>query len=122
MTVWIIEDSDLFKRKLKQYEKKHRRETIAALTNLDTYVRLLNDSFKPAQIEAGFIHHEPQGVKAVDQKGAGNKPRQTRLYFYPCEQDHTVYLITIGDKNSQKNDVRDSREFVNKLRADIDNG
>jgi hypothetical protein len=35
------------------------------------------------------------------------------------EVENTVYLITIGDKNSQKRDIEDSRNFVLSLRKEL---
>ncbi len=116
MSVWRFEESSFFASKFKKYQKKHRAETIAVLSNLDTYEKALNSGVKPPLIRAGFIHPEPQGVVGIDQKGTKGKARQTRLYIYACEQDHVVYLITIGDKNSQKQDIKDCKEFMDRFR------
>jgi hypothetical protein len=98
--------------------KKHPNETIAMMNNLDTYVRALKAGVKPVMIQAGFIHKEPHGVIAIDQKGTHGSPRQTRLYVYAFEEKNTLYLITIGDKNSQKRDVEDCRNFMKSLRKE----
>ena len=119
MSSWKIEPSGIFERKLNQYRKKHPNETKNALLNLDRYKDALDAGTKPAQIQGGFIHSEPHGVVAVDQRGArkGSKgtPRQTRLYIYAYVQEEVLYLITIGDKKSQTQDLKDCEEFINSL-------
>lgn len=118
MTEWVLEESLIFASRFKRYQKKHPNETAAVLNNLDTFVRTLQSGVKPAMIRAGFIHREPQGVIAIDQKGMKGSPRQTRFYIYADDVDLTVYLVTIGDKNTQKRDVADCRRFVTTLRKE----
>jgi len=116
MPEWSLRESEFFESKFRRYQKKHPTETVAILDNLDTYVRTLNADVKPPLIKAGFIHREPQGVIAIDQKGIKGRPRQIRLYIYAVEVDQVLYLITIGDKNTQKRDLADCREFVDFMR------
>ena len=118
MSEWVLEESSFFASRYKRFQKKHPNETAAMMNNLDTYVRGLNKGIKPALLQAGFIHREPLGVIALDQKGASGSPKQTRLYIYTYEVENTVFLITIGDKNSQKRDIEDSRSFVFSLRKE----
>jgi len=120
--VWWMGESDIFARRLRRYQKRHPDETLAVLDNLDTFMRALNSGVRPAQIQAGFVHREPQSVIAIDQSGAPRKLRETRLYCYPCEPEETVYVITIGDKNSQHADLQDCREFVERLRTESSGG
>ena len=65
----------------------------------------------------GLLRLQAQ-VVAIDQKGAPGRPKQTRLYIYAYEKDQTLYLITIGDKDkdSQRRDLKDSRDFVTDLK------
>lgn len=89
------------------------------ISNLDKYFTALKELNNPLQIKAGFIHKEPSGIKAIDQKGGGQKVRlkQTRLYVYPDITTKTLYLLTIGDKTSQKReDVKFSQEYVKGIR------
>lgn len=114
----MLEPTELFERKLKQYRKKHPHETTATLSNLEKYLGALNANVEPGRIQAGFIHREPQGVVAIDQKGAKGGTRQTRLYTYAVPIDRVLYLITIGDKDSQSRDLKDCREIVDALRTE----
>lgn len=117
MEPWCLEDTDMYQRRYTEYEKKHSNELVAVLDNLDTYFRTLNNVGHPLQVKAGFIHDEPKGIKAIDQKGGGQKVKlqQTRLYIYPDIDSRIVYLLTIGDKHSQKEDIKLCCEYVRKV-------
>ncbi|PIW61358.1 MAG: hypothetical protein COW13_03365 [Candidatus Omnitrophica bacterium CG12_big_fil_rev_8_21_14_0_65_50_5] len=67
----------------------------------------------PQFVVAGYIHDEGKGIRAIDQRGGGKgKLQQTRLYVYPDIETKVLYLITIGDKQSQKDDIKQSADFV----------
>jgi hypothetical protein len=118
MVEWVLKPSASFERKLKQYQKKHQAAALATLGNLDAYFEALKTGIPPTQITAGFIHPEPQGLIAIDQKGARGHPRATRLYVYAAVVHTTLHLITIGDKDSQKRDLEECRRFITKLRRE----
>ena len=115
MPDWVLERSELFERRFRQYQKKHRAETIATLVNLEKYLAALNAGAKPGIIHKSFVHYEPQGVVAIDQKGAKGGSRETRLYTYAVEVGCVLHLITMGDKKTQKQDLKDCNEFVRSL-------
>lgn len=114
MTEWVIETTSKYEKTHKDCAKKHPDELKAVLNNLDTYFTSLKTLGHPLQIKAGFIHNESRGIKAIDQKGGDQKTKlkQTRLYVYPSYDDKILYLILIGDKNSQKRDIRYCLDFV----------
>ncbi len=114
--MWKIEVTDDYNRRFKWFLKKRPRETRAVLDNLDTFFNTLITGAKPQQIKAGFIHPEPCGVLAFDQKGGGPNLAQTRLYVYPNSATEILYLITLGDKGSQHDDVQCCKAFVAELR------
>ena len=123
MAGWELNFTDKYSRMYKQYEKKSPNELIAVLSNLDFYFSALNNLGDPLLIKAGFIHREPDGIKAIDQKGGKRvkrktKLKQTRLYIYPAMQEKILYLLTIGDKNSQKEDINFCRNFVKQIRRE----
>ncbi len=116
MPEWVFETTELFERRFRQYKKKHPQETAATLNNLETYRQALSAGVERSRIQAGFIHREPQGVVAIDQQGAKGGTHETRLYTYAVEIDCVLHLITMGDKNSQKRDLKDCRSIVSSLR------
>jgi len=124
MVKWVTETTDKFERKYKEYEKKHKFELQAVLVNLNKYFEALQEIGNPKVIKAGYIHPEPMGIIAIDQKGGKKKVKlkETRLYLYCGVENNIVYLITLGDKKSQSKDIEYSKSFVKKIRKDLGNG
>lgn len=82
--------------------------------NLDTFQKALRAGARVQDVKFGFLHKEPMGIRAVVQTGPRNlKP--TRLYIYPDEGRKVIYTITLGDKNTQQEDIQFSKEFVSSL-------
>ena len=113
--MWEIEQHDGFGKRLKDFQKRHRQELANALDNADTFLKALRAGSRPAQIKRGFIHPEPKGVLAFDQSGDGKHLKAIRLYTYPDEDTETVHFITLGDKSTQKEDIKVSSGFVEGL-------
>ena len=116
--MWGILKTDEYDRRYKRYDKKKRRELIAVLNNLDIFLRSLNSGKKPKPLIYGFLHGEPSGVIAIDQTGADGKVAATRLYVYADAETETLYLLTLGDKSSQSDDVLNCKRFVKQINAD----
>ena len=115
MTKWNIEPTEKFERLYKKYEKKQYEELVAVLNNLDTYHETLQHVSNPFNITSGFIHHEPKGIKAIDQTKADRKLKETRLYVYPDPETKTLYLLTLGDKRTQKEDLKFCIDYVKNM-------
>lgn len=92
--------------------KKYRRELKNLLGNLQVDLDALNAGAMPAQIQRGFLHPEPYGVPAIDQRGDGQGLKEFRLYIYPDMEQHKLYLLALGDKNSQKSDIASCTRWV----------
>jgi hypothetical protein len=121
--MWKMEKEDDYLRRADRFSKKHRREWVAVHDNLDTYYKALLQGAKPLQIKFGFMHNEPQGVVAIDQKGGGKSLMQTRLYVFPFVEKEVLHLITIGDKTTQSADLATCRNFVSSIRTPkLENG
>ena len=96
--------------------KKHPKEFQNVFQNLDTYKKTLDEgvSLEQAKRTLPFIHNEKNGLLAIDQR----PPKggfQLRLYIYPHEQTQTIYVITIGDKQTQQNDIKTGHQFIQAL-------
>jgi hypothetical protein len=123
MSQWLQQAIHRYERDLNYYEKKHSNELWAMLNNLDTYFETLKECGNPMQVTGGFIHPESDGIKAIDQKGGQQKVKlqQARLYVYPDVNTTTLYLLAIGDKSSQRDDVNFCRSVVRNIRKDQSN-
>ncbi len=114
--LWKITATAQFNRDIKKYTKSHPVETSHMLANSRKLLEALNNSIPVCDITAGFIHHEPKGIKAVDQKGpTKGKLKQTRMYIYPELDEKKSHFICIGDKQSQSKDIDYSKKYVDKL-------
>ena len=112
MLMWHLVTTDDFERCLKHYQKKRPRELKGCLNKLDTLLLSLNEGADPQRIPHGFIHPEPHGVLALDQRGGGANLSQMRLYVYLDKTAEKAYAITLGDKRSQSTDIQICNRFV----------
>jgi len=96
--MWALASEDEWDRRLKRFEKKRPRELAAALDNLDTFHKTLNNGVKSREAKFGFIHPEPLGVLAIDQKGGGPNLAQIRR---DCS-DATGAYPWFGPRNTGK--------------------
>jgi hypothetical protein len=115
--MWQIEPSTQWQKDQKWYEKKRPNELAAVLANLSRYMKYLKASKTSKCLEAGFLHHEPGGVVALDQKGFAGNLQETRLYIFAVDATKTVHLITIGSKDEQHADIEFCKSFVEQLRS-----
>jgi hypothetical protein len=120
---WRVSPTPEFIRSSQTYEKKHPDELAAALANLlQRYLPRLNHARRHGLVQAGCLHHEGQGVIAIDQSGQARNLRETRLYAYPHDESCTLYLLLIGDKAAQRRDLRNVREILRNLTLDPSHG
>lgn len=114
--MWVLEPTDDFLKSQRKWPKKYHRELANMFDNLSTLQRAFEMGATPQlAAQAGYVHAEPAGVLAIDQSGPGAGLKQARLYVYPDTDSRVLHLITIGDKSSQKADIRFSKEFVESL-------
>ena len=113
--LWHEEPTDLYLRRKDEFQKKRRAQLIAVLRNLVRYRLMLDEQPIARLISAGFIHPEKRGIVALTQQGFKPQQPPTRLYLYPAQNSKTVYLITIGDKDTQSEDIQDCYAFIQTL-------
>ncbi len=102
---WLLSPHPAYLRDLRWYAKKRPAELAAILRNLERYMALLTVSPSARSVHAGFIHPEPHGMVAIDQRGGVGRLQETRLYCYAHAGSHTVHLLGLGDKSSQPADL-----------------
>ena len=94
------------------------------MANLQTALDVLNETDNVRKVrELNFARREPDGIIAFDSRGAkrertGTKLKATRLYVYAVEIDSTLYLLRIGDKDSQARDLKTSANAVRKIKRE----
>ena len=102
---WSLLPHSAYLRDVRWYAKKRPAELTAVLRNLERYMTLLARSPSGRSVQAGFLHPEPHGMVALDQRGGGGRLQETRLYCYAHAGSRTVHLLGIGDKSSQSADL-----------------
>ena len=110
--MWEPSPTTQWEKDKKFYDKKHPRELAAVTNNLIRFLSLLNCSKNAKCATAGYAHPEPHGIVALDQKAGGPNLQETRMYVFPNEAEQVLYLITIGNKNTQHDDIQFSKRFV----------
>lgn len=119
--MWKLEPYPGYDNQVKKFSRKHEEETNAVLSNLQTYLSILQrtDNLQLANKE-NFVHKEPDGMVAIDERGAKTdrkkgKLKATRLYVYAYVLNETVYMLGIGGKDSQKQDIETRREKIRQI-------
>ena len=102
---WVLLPHSSYLRDLRWYAKKRPAELSAVLRNLERTMTLLANSPHARTIQAGFLHPEPHGMVAIDQRGVAGRLQETRLYCYAQADTRTLHLLGIGDKSSQHADL-----------------
>ncbi len=122
--IWITNDDLAERSRFKDFNKKHPREFAACFANLAHVVELLNSSGAPGAFQVGFFRSEGENIYRIGQTGVKHAV-ETRLYVYVYTQGHMVYVLTIGDKTQQADDIRRckaiAREFVRSGEHEKDN-
>ena len=102
---WVLLPHSSYLRDMRWYTKKRSVELAAVHRNLERYMLLLAHSPSARSVQAGFLHSEPHGMVAIDQRGGAGRLQETRLYCYAHAGSRTVHLLGIGDKSSQPADL-----------------
>lgn len=61
------------------------------------------------------MHDEKKGLFAIDQRPPV-RGFQLRLYIYPDFDNRILHVLTIGDKNTQSNDIQISYKKIEELK------
>ncbi len=116
--MWRILKTDEYERRFKRYNKKRKNQLDAVLNNADRFFTLLRSGKPPRPLPCGFLRDEGLGILRVSESGGGSNVAATRLYVYPDATVDILYFLTIGDKATQGDDIRNCKRFVNQIQAD----
>jgi len=113
--MWELERYVDLEKRLKKYAKRNRQEVANVLANLASFLTSLKSGLKPQQVVRGYVHPEPMGLRAIDESGPKNPQKALRLYVYPEEDKQILHVLTMGDKDSQEQDIKHCQEFITSL-------
>jgi hypothetical protein len=110
-------NDDLAERsRFKEYNRKHQREYAACFSNLTQLMTLLQQYGGVKGFQVGFLRSEGQSVYRIGQTGVKHA-RETRLYVHIGETARVVRVLTIGDKDSQSDDIRRCHAIARTLKG-----
>jgi len=100
---WVLLPHSAYLRDLRWYAKKRPVELSAVLRNLERYMTLLARSPSARSVQAGFLHPEPHGMVALDQRGGAGRLQETRLYCYAHSGSRTfTFLVSVINPPSRQ--------------------
>jgi len=108
---WIVSKDFAEGTRLKSFFKKYPKEFGACFENLSRVVQALIDFGQPGAFQFGFFRSEGNNVWRIGQTGIGHS-HETRLYVYLFVRGKTVYVLTIGDKSQQRQDIKRCKDLA----------
>lgn len=113
---WQFENAYANARKFKKFSEKHPREYESLFANLEKVVRLLRCGNKIGGFQIGFFRSEGEGVYRIGQTSVPGA-KESRLYVFFDEQNHICYVLNIGDKDSQSEDINEAKQSVKQIKS-----
>ena len=115
-----IDDSLAEKGCIKRYEKKHRNEYASCLVNLLEIKEFLNGGILLPQLSrcCSYFRSEGEDIYRIGQTGVVGA-KETRLYVYVRIVNEKIYKLTVGDKDSQQDDINRCKKIVRKFKKTI---
>jgi hypothetical protein len=119
-TAWAIEAKYADANRLERFASEHQREYVSLFTNLDRIVRHLSGGAKIGGFQIGFFRSEGGDVWRIGQTGVPHA-KESRLYIYPDQNNHKIYILTAGTKDRQSDDIKSAKETTNMIKGSIAN-
>lgn len=114
---WQIETKYATGSKFKKFAKNHDREYDSLFGNLQRVVDLLNSGHKFGSFQVGFFRSESDGVYRIGQTSVAGA-KESRLYVWPDQETKSIYVLGIGDKDTQSGDINDAKSLMAQIRAE----
>lgn len=111
---WGIDNTLAEKGTIKRYQKRHPDEVASCYANLLLVLDRLNFGIPFAKVEYGFLRPEGGNVFRIGQTGLRHA-RETRLYIYVKVVETTIFVLTVGDKDSQQDDINRCKRATKNL-------
>jgi hypothetical protein len=118
---WKISTEFVTASRFKKFASKYPREFVSCGANAE---RLLADlqSGIPLSVLAqnlSFFRSEREGLYRIGQTNVPGA-KENRLYLYPDEAGKVIYLLDIGTKETQRNDIASARKTIREIRRQFD--
>jgi hypothetical protein len=113
---WRIDIAHASPGKFKKFAGKYGREYASLFANLDKIMGLLAGGQKLGSFQVGFFRSEREGVYRIGQTGV-RSAKESRLYVYPDEQKRIMYVLNIGTKEGQAEDINEAHRTARSLKT-----
>ena len=106
---WVVKSDYADKNRFKKYGKKHHDEVVSCTENLERLEKFLNNGGTLQQaMTFGYFGSEGHDVYRIGQTGL-KSAKETRLYIYAKIVGSEIQVLTIGDKDTQKEDIKNCK-------------
>ena len=113
---WQIDNSLASASEFKRFRKNHEAELVSCFSNLQKIIGFLNEGRRVANIANNpkFFSSEGKGIFRIGQTGLASA-KESRLYVYPCEESKVMYILGIGTKETQRDDIASAKSAIKRL-------
>ena len=114
--MWYTEDREAIRSGFKRVSKNYPEEYTACFANLEKILTILNSGNKISGFKVGFFRSEGDGLYRIGQTGVKDA-KEVRLYVYPDTESEMMYVLSMGTKESQQNDIKEAKKRIKKLKG-----
>ena len=115
---WQIENAYASPGKFKKFSGRHPNEFDSLFANLEKIMRLLRSGNKIGGFRTNFFRSEGEDVYRIGQTGVPSA-KESRLYVLPIEQNRTMYVLTVGDKDTQEKDIWEAKHIAKSIKSTL---
>ena len=115
---WSIENKYATQKKFEKFAADRPREFASLFANLDRIVRHLNGGAKVGGFQMGYFRSEGEGVYRIGQT-AVQHAKESRLYIFPSQSNQTIYILTVGTKDRQPEDINEAKAIADQIKATL---
>ena len=114
--MWYIEHGEAIRSGFRKVGKNHPEEYDSCFANLTKILAILRNGKKVGEFKVGFFRTEGNGLYRIGQSGVKDS-KEVRLYVYPDEESEIIYVLAMGTKETQKNDIKEVKKKIKKLKS-----
>jgi hypothetical protein len=115
---WSIENKYALRKKFEAFAEARPREFASLFANLDRVLRHLNGGAKVGGFQMGYFRSEGEGVFRIGQT-AVQHAKESRLYIFPNQSNQTIYILTVGTKDRQADDISEAKTIADQIKATL---